>query len=130
MPVRLHIVDTMRAVKLGLCALADQIAARSATDPADWYGSDRAQRTAPTAAQWLLDQLGDGPCCATHDADWARIGSYARDAAARIDRVLGLGRTVAVLPDMPCPWCGGDLVMHSEAGTVMSVSCATGLIDC
>ncbi|MEV6102648.1 hypothetical protein [Nocardia sp. NPDC051981] len=129
-PVRLHVADACRAIEISLCTLADSIAARDATDPADWYHADREQRTAPAAARWLLTQLGDGPCCPTHDTDRARITEYAREAAARIDRVLGIGQTSAVLPGMPCPWCGGDLVMHSEAGTVTSVTCATGLVDC
>lgn len=129
-PLRLHIVDACRAIEIALCSLADSIGARDAADPADWHHADRAQRTAPTAARWLLDQLGDGPCCPTHDADRDRIAKYAGEAAARLDRALGIGYTSAALPGLPCPWCGGDLVMHSEAGTVMSVTCATGLIDC
>ncbi|RPK74481.1 hypothetical protein [Streptomyces sp. ADI95-17] len=130
-PVRLHIVDACRAIEIALVALADSIAARDAADPADWYRADREQRTAPAAARWLLTRLGDdGACCPTHDTDRARITEYAREAAARLDRVLGIGRRSVQLPGVPCPWCGGDLVMHSEAGTVMSVTCATGLIDC
>lgn len=129
-PLRLHIVDACRAIEIALCGLADSIASRDAADPADWYRADPEQRTAPTAALWLLTRLGDGPCCPTHDADRARITEYAREAAARLDRVLGIGYTSARLPGMPCPWCGGDLIMHSEAHTVVSVTCATGLIDC
>lgn len=129
-PIRLHIADACRAIEIALCSLADSIAARDAVDPADWHQGDRGLRTVPTAAAWLLGRLGDGPCCATHDADRARIDSYAREAAGRLDRALGISYTSRVLPGMPCPWCAGDLVMHCEAGTVMSVTCATGLIDC
>ncbi|GGX02080.1 hypothetical protein GCM10010353_17170 [Streptomyces chryseus] len=131
MPIRLHVADACRAIEVALCALADSIAARDAIDPADWHGRTRAQRTAPAAARWLLARLGDGAsCCPTHDTDRARIAQYARTAADRLDRVLGTGRTSAILPGKPCPWCGGDLVIHTESGTVMSVTCATGLIDC
>lgn len=129
-PVRLHIVDACRAIEIALCSLADSIASRGAVDPADWHRGDREQRTAPTAARWLLTRLGDGPCCPTHDSEQGQIERYAREAAARLDRALGIGYTSATLPGMPCPWCGGDLVMHSEAGMVMSVTCSTGLIDC
>ncbi|WP_138908935.1 hypothetical protein [Streptomyces chryseus] len=130
-PIRLHVADACRAIEVALCALADSIAARDAIDPADWHGRTRAQRTAPAAARWLLARLGDGAsCCPTHDTDRARIAQYARTAADRLDRVLGTGRTSAILPGKPCPWCGGDLVIHTESGTVMSVTCATGLIDC
>lgn len=131
-PVRLHVVDACRAIEVALCGLADSIASRDALDPTDWHHTVREQRTAPNAARWLLTRLGDSPapCCPTHDTDRARITEYAREAAARIDRVLGTGRTSATLPGMPCPWCGGDLIIHTEACTVMSVTCATGLIDC
>ncbi|MGW4028216.1 hypothetical protein ACWEFL_02670 [Streptomyces sp. NPDC004838] len=129
-PIRLHVADACRAIEIALCSLADSIAVRDAVDGADWHGRDRAQRTAPTAARWLLDQLGDGkPCCPVHDTDRARIAEYAREAAARIDRVLGTQSTTAVLP-MACPWCKGPLTAQLEAGTVMSVACTTGLIDC
>jgi len=129
-PVRLHVVDACRAIELALCGLADEIATRDALDPNDWHDRVREQRTAPTAARWLLTRLDAAPCCSTHGTDRARITEYAREAAARLDRVLGTGRTSATLPGKPCPWCSGDLVIHTEAGTVMSVTCATGLIDC
>ncbi|MFQ6851244.1 hypothetical protein AAIB46_10145 [Streptomyces sp. 35M1] len=129
-PLRLHVVDACRMIELVLVRLADEIAARDAHDPADWHGGRPEGRTAPVAAAWLLTRVGDGPCCPTHDTDRARIAERAREAAARIDRVLGTGRTSRVLAGMPCPWCGGELVIHTEAGTVLSVTCATGLIDC
>lgn len=129
-PVRLHVVDACRAIEIALCGLADQIATRDAIDPADWHHADRAQRTVPTAAAWLLGRLDAAPCCSTHDTDRARITEYAREAAARLDRLLGTGRTSATLPGKLCPWCRGELVIHTEADTVMSVTCATGLIDC
>jgi hypothetical protein len=128
-PIRLHVADACRAIEVALCGLADSIASRDALDPADWHGTDRAQRTVPAAARYLLGRLG-GPCCGTHDTEQARIAEFAREAAARLDRVLGISRTSAVMPGRPCPWCGGDLVLHTEAETVMSVTCSTGLVDC
>jgi hypothetical protein len=142
-PIRLHVADACRAIELALCGLADSISARDAVAPSDWHTEDltrrvypedwhdreRTMRTVPTAVRYLLGRLG-GPCCATHDREQARIAAYAREAAARLDRVLGTGRTAAVMPGRPCPWCGGELVLHTEAGTVMSVTCSTGLIDC
>ncbi|WP_405674844.1 hypothetical protein OG292_03115 [Streptomyces sp. NBC_01511] len=133
-PIRLHVADACRAIAAALVGLADDIASRDAIDadwrPADWHrGGEREPRDAPTAARWLLARLGNGMCCSDHDAERARIGRYARDAVDRLDRVLGIGRASAALP-LPCPWCLGMLVAHMEAGTVMSVTCATGLIDC
>ncbi|WP_329032231.1 hypothetical protein OIE71_04625 [Streptomyces sp. NBC_01725] len=133
-PIRLHIADACRAIEAALVGLADDIASRDAVAPdwrpSDWHrGGEREPRDAPTAARWLLARLGNEPCCPAHDAEWARIGQYAREAANRLDRVLGIGHTSAPLP-LPCPWCSGLLVAHMEAGTVMSVTCSTGLVDC
>ncbi|MFF9088621.1 hypothetical protein ACF1BE_19755 [Streptomyces sp. NPDC014991] len=129
-PLRLHVADASRAIEIALCALADELAARDALDPADWYGRDRAQRTAPAAARWLMSRLRTESCCPTHDAEQDRIARYAREAADRLDRVVGLRRAAAVLPGMPCPWCGGDLVAHTEAGVIVRITCGTGLVDC
>ncbi|MFF5451852.1 hypothetical protein ACFY40_11505 [Streptomyces sp. NPDC012950] len=130
-PVRLHVADACRAIEIALCSLADSIATRDAIDPADWHHRDRAHRTAPTAARWLIARYGTGPAVSKlHEAERLRIEGYAREAAARLDRVLGTGRASAVMPGKPCPWCGGDLVLHTEAGAVVSVSCSTGLVDC
>ncbi|MZF56917.1 hypothetical protein GTX53_24315 [Streptomyces sp. SID5594] len=139
-PLRLHVVDACRAIEIALCAVADQLAARDTQDGADWYSdpynpadwtAGRPEgRTALAAARWLLGRLDAGPCCPTHYAEQATIAEYARTAAERIDRVLGTGRVSRVLPSMPCPWCQGELVIHTEAGTVLAVTCATGLVDC
>ncbi|WP_327725751.1 hypothetical protein [Streptomyces europaeiscabiei] len=128
-PIRLHVADASRAIEVALCGLADELAARDALDPADWHGRDRAQRTAPNAARWLMGRVTLGPCCPTHDAEQDRIARYAREAADRLDRVVGLRRSVAVYP-APCPWCGGELLAHTDSDTVTSMTCGTGLIDC
>ncbi|MFI9012609.1 hypothetical protein ACIGZI_01085 [Streptomyces griseus] len=129
-PIRLHITDASRAIEVALFTLADTIADRTATGRDAWCGPDPAGRTVPAAARWLLGRLEAGPCCPTHYAEQATIAEYARTAADRIDRVLGTGRVSRVLPGMPCPWCAGELVIHTEAGTVLAVTCATGLVDC
>ncbi|MFE2556002.1 hypothetical protein ACFXGT_08190 [Streptomyces sp. NPDC059352] len=130
-PIRLHVADACRAIEIALCSLADSIAIPDALDYADWHSRDRAQRTAPNAARWLLARYGAGPAVsALHKAERLRIDGYAREAAARLDRVLGTGRAAAPMPGRPCPWCGGELLLHTEAGAVVSVSCATGLVDC
>ncbi|MEV8124086.1 hypothetical protein AB0P07_08225 [Streptomyces sp. NPDC085944] len=128
-PIRLHVADASRAIEVALCTLADRIAVRDAYDPADWHGRDRAERTAPNAAKWLIGRLRDEPCCPTHDAEQQQIARHAREAADRLDRVVGLRRSSAVL-GMPCPGCGGDLVAHTDGGAIERVTCSTGLVDC
>lgn len=128
-PLRLHVADASRAIEIAICGLADSIAARDALDPADWHGRDRAQRTVPTAARWLLSRVTDKPCCPTHDAEQDRIARFAREAADRLDRVVGLRRAAAILPT-PCPWCDGDLIAHTEGDAITRVTCGTGLVDC
>ncbi|MEU0991100.1 hypothetical protein [Streptomyces sp. NPDC005953] len=155
LPIRLHIADACRTIELALCGLADAIATRDATDPvaarwladpvpdvehaqvagyalypATWAHTISERRTAPGAARWLLARLHHLDDTPSPDGEHARIARYAREAAGRIDRLLGLGRTVVVMHGMPCPWCGGDLVMTVESGIVSRVTCATGLIDC
>lgn len=129
-PIRLHVVDAIRAIEVGLCGLADRIAARDALDPADWHGRDRALRTAPAAARWLMTRLRDEPCCSTHAVEQQQIAHHARAAADRLNRVVGLQTTESVMPGMPCPWCGGDLVVHTEGEVIVRIVCATGLVGC
>ncbi|MDV5145903.1 hypothetical protein R1T08_17225 [Streptomyces sp. SBC-4] len=125
-PIRLHVADACRAIEIALVTLASDLAALDAVDPSDWYGQDPAQKTVPTATLWLLGRLSpDAP-----PAETARIASYASEAAARIDRVLGTGRSSAPMRGKPCPWCGGELMMHVEAGALVSITCSTGLVDC
>ncbi|MFJ7067520.1 hypothetical protein [Streptomyces sp. NPDC101115] len=124
-PIRLHVADARRAITIGLVSLADDLATRDAVDCRDWYGRDPERRTAPDAAAWLLGRLATAPA-----GERDRIGRYAHEAAARLDRVLGTGRVSVPMPGQPCPWCGGELVMHTEAGAVVSITCATGLVDC
>ena len=124
-PIRLHVADARRAITVALVELTKSLAMLDAVDPADWYGQDPEQQTAPNAARWLLRRLD----CAS-PRELSRITGYAREAAARLDRVLGTGRVSAPMPGRPCPWCGGELVMHTESGAVVSITCATGLVDC
>ncbi|WP_263239092.1 hypothetical protein [Streptomyces sp. A13(2022)] len=128
-PIRLHVADASRAIEIALCSLADTIAARDAYDPADWHGRDRTERTAPNAAKWLISRLRDEPCCPTHDAEQQQIARHAREAADRLDRVVGLRRSSTIL-GTPCPGCGGDLTAYLDGGVVERVVCPTGLVDC
>ncbi|MEU0675448.1 hypothetical protein ABZ330_21655 [Streptomyces sp. NPDC006172] len=153
-PLRLHVVDTCRAIEVALCALADQVAAdiqrdtvkplrkaipgdpvglqlamlaaRDEADPARWQ-FNLGERSAVRAAEWLLGRLrGDeGPCLPLRDEHRAQIALVAREAARRIDRTIG--GTIerhAVTMDQPCPYCGATLTMHAGGGEDDAVTCA------
>lgn len=158
-PLRLHVVDACRAVEIALCTLADEIAgdvqrdvirpprkpnpkdphacelaglaAADDADPLRWRYNVTDRRTAIHAADWLMDRLTGalGPCLPIHDGHRERITLYAREAARRIERVIGSDRRSVKLP-RPCPWCGGELMMHTAPDALPVVSCATGLVDC
>ncbi|MEV8394804.1 MULTISPECIES: hypothetical protein [unclassified Streptomyces] len=158
-PLRLHVADAIRTVELVLASLADEIAAdvqrdvyspprwknpaddplgrmmlsiaaRDDADPRRWR-YNLSDRSAPRAAQWLIEQLDGepGPCMPINDAHRERITRIAREAALLIERTIGTDRRSVELP-RPCPWCGGVLVMHTGSDVDTVVSCATGLVDC
>ncbi|MFI0242556.1 hypothetical protein [Streptomyces sp. NPDC016845] len=133
-PVRLHILDTMRAVEAALTACTDDIAhqfqrapvampsARRAT-----YASDREARLAyedrqrlavlaraDLAAPWRWRHTGHRD--AVRAALWllARV-EFAAGAAERVERALDIAvqsRTLA----RPCSGGGGEIEMHGGEG--------------
>lgn len=137
-PLRLDVLDTMRAVEAALVDLADQIAAdvqRPAmtvpTNPHGWTAGDLARRrrlahddatdprrwrwtgtrrTAPQTALWLAARVADqpGPFRPLTEIQHDHIAAVARGAADRIGRLLGTVRFTTVM-DQPCPWCAGHL---------------------
>ncbi|AGP56833.1 hypothetical protein [Streptomyces rapamycinicus] len=50
----------------------------------------------------------------------------ARMAEGRLLRTLGLDQRTTPVPDRPCPWCGGELTLHSAADQPPTVTCSTG----
>lgn len=159
-PLRLHVVDTCRAIEAALASLCDEIAAeiqrspitpprrttagddvalsldllatKDAANPHRWRYT-LGDRTAPAAATWLLARLHDapGPFLPLGDAHRARIARVARGAVERMMRTLGAEqRSMPMGEDRPCPWCGGQLVMHRhETQARTEVTCAGGW-DC
>ncbi|MDT0381403.1 hypothetical protein RM572_21835 [Streptomyces sp. DSM 42041] len=155
-PVRLHVVDACRAIEAALAHLADEIAAcvqrptMSGPDP-HWPAPDRKRRralvaedaddprrwryllgdrTAPTAAAWLLARLEnhDGPFLRRLSMEQrVRVGLVAGEAAARMERTIG-ALSSAVPMDRPCPYCSGTLTMHRDhaAGTARVVCAEPG----
>ncbi|MFE0533809.1 hypothetical protein ACFW20_07145 [Streptomyces nigra] len=157
-PLRLHVVDACRAVEAALCAVADEIAAevqrapikrlarsipgdrvgldlallaaRDEADPQRWH-YNLGDRGAVRAAEWLISRLEGkpGPCMPLDDAQRARIGRIAREAARRIERTIGNDRRRGFPMDRPCPYCGASLTMHRGGSDAATVTCENGL-DC
>lgn len=50
----------------------------------------------------------------------------ARIAEGRLLRALGLDARSTLVPDRACPWCGGDLELHTGPDTEPRVTCSTG----
>jgi hypothetical protein len=50
----------------------------------------------------------------------------ARSAEGRLLRALGLDQRTTPLPDRACPWCAGDLTLHTGPEQAPTVTCSTG----
>ncbi|MEU6822819.1 hypothetical protein ABZ921_19505 [Streptomyces atriruber] len=50
----------------------------------------------------------------------------ARIAEGRLLRTLGLDQRTMLVPDRPCPWCGGELTLHTDPDEAPRVTCSTG----
>ncbi|MCT9090602.1 Lar family restriction alleviation protein [Streptomyces sp. ASQP_92] len=50
----------------------------------------------------------------------------ARIAEGRLLRTLGLDQRTTPVPDRPCPWCGGELTLHTDPDEAPRVTCSTG----
>ncbi|MEV0115557.1 hypothetical protein AB0H77_20315 [Streptomyces sp. NPDC050844] len=50
----------------------------------------------------------------------------ARIAEGRLLRTLGLDQRTTPVPDRPCPWCGGELTLHTGPEQAPTVTCSTG----
>ncbi|WP_129307973.1 hypothetical protein [Streptomyces sp. L2] len=149
-PVRLHILDTMRLVEAALNDTADQIASSTQRPPmpyapASWPAADRARRnalahadladprrwrwtgrrrTAPYVALWLLARVEDkgGPFRKLTGAELGQIGVVADGAAARIEQALDIAAQQRTL-STPCPDCDGAVDVHGGEGRVPVAHC-------
>ncbi|MEL3944484.1 hypothetical protein [Streptomyces sp. LNU-CPARS28] len=50
----------------------------------------------------------------------------ARIAEGRLLRTLGLDQRATPVPDRSCPWCGGELTLHTDPNEAPRVTCSTG----
>ncbi|TXL91927.1 hypothetical protein EW053_04625 [Streptomyces sp. IB2014 016-6] len=156
-PLRLHVLDTVRAVETALLQVTDEIAseiqravitsgrpssldprqfdierlaAHDARDPARWR-YNRGPRTATAAAQWLRARThGEaGPCTPLTDDHRQHLHQVATEAARRVEQLLGVERRHDTMP-RPCPWCNGPLTLHHGGGDEPEfVTCDNGF-DC
>ncbi|WP_046500765.1 hypothetical protein [Streptomyces odonnellii] len=153
-PLRLHVLDTMRTVTIAVTAVADQIAAEvqrapitsnrpskldprtmeierlaalDARDPLRWRHNRPADDSPVAAARWLLARLREekGPCEPLRGHHRQRIASVAAEAARRIARVLGSERRHDPMP-RPCPWSTGILTLHHGGTEPEQVTCEHG----
>ncbi|WP_051741185.1 hypothetical protein [Kitasatospora sp. MBT66] len=150
-PLRLAVLDTIRALDATLLHIADQIASSvqrpartaKAAGPGDDIGlrlslaatADQADprrwswtgggRDARTAALWLAKRLDGeaGPFRRLRPAEVDRIAIVAAGARQRIEKTLGLARREDPIP-RPCH-CGGELVMRQGGGQDPEVQCRT-----
>ncbi len=149
-PLRLTVLDTIRALDAALLHLADEVAstvqrpartAAKAAGPGDDIGlrlslaaaADQADprrwhwngdhRDAGTAANWLAQRIAGeaGPFRSLHQTDRDRIGLVAAGARQRIEKALGLDRREDAIP-RPCG-CGGQIVMRHGGGQDPEAEC-------
>lgn len=140
-PVRIPILDTMRAVEAALVDCADVTAAevqrspmgllpktypsadrarrellamKDAADPRRWRYTGT--RTAPIAALWLLARIerAAGPFTHLGDAQHDRITTVAASAADRVERALDIAAQRRTL-ERPCA-CGGVIDIYGGEG--------------
>jgi hypothetical protein len=141
-PIRLLVVDTMRAVETALVYEADVLAQEvqrpvMAAAPSHWLPTDRElrarlvaedsadprrwrygqHRAAVYAAVWLLCRVEarPGPFLALSAAQLHRVGKVARAAQSRVAGVLDAVRS-AQLTAWPCPLCDSPIGMSSGDG--------------
>ncbi|WP_329148253.1 hypothetical protein OIU91_19750 [Streptomyces sp. NBC_01456] len=50
----------------------------------------------------------------------------ARAVEARVLRLLGLDARTMPVPERPCPWCAGELLLHTDPEQPPRVTCSTG----
>lgn len=126
-PLRIAVLDTMRAVEAALLRCADQIAAENRingsdpTHPQLWPHPQR--RTAPYAALWLCaraqGRFWPGRPLTTDQRQ--HLDRVADGATARIEQALHLARLTRWI-DAECA-CGGPLYIEGGDGTPPAVRC-------
>ncbi|MFK0297269.1 hypothetical protein ACIQU6_43310 [Streptomyces sp. NPDC090442] len=149
-PLNVPALDTRIAVERTLFDLADTLAAAvqhaEPGDPNRWdYRSPTSPGTRahglPYATRWIEGRLRDEQTAPEAQRDgtlapprFAPLPPYLlhearrtiRGAHSRMLRTLGIDQPTAPIPGRPCPWCGGDLLLHQNPNEPTAVTCETG----
>lgn len=148
-PVRLHILDTMRAVEAALTETADQIAAAvqrqpMPSAPSSWPAADRerrnqlaradvadprrwrwtgSRRPASYSALWLLARVEGraGPFRALTVLELDQVGVIAAGASERVERALDIAAQRKTLEQRH--GCGGRIDVHGGEGRLPVAHC-------
>ncbi|WP_424861382.1 hypothetical protein [Streptomyces sp. MMS24-I29] len=154
-PLNLGALDTGRGVERLIFELADTLAASvqrtDQGDPRAWLcadpGAPDSRRAAGSrahglhwACMWIEGRVREEDTVPEPELDGARSAPpfevlplhllhearrTARIAEARMLRALGLDQRETLLPK-PCPWCAGELTLHSAPDGPPAVMCAGG----
>ncbi|WP_399087993.1 hypothetical protein ACGH2B_12420 [Streptomyces sp. BBFR2] len=142
-PLNLDALDTGLAIERAVFDLADTLAAavqRAALDdPRRWtYRSPTDPGSRAYGLHWaalyvegrVLDedteQGIEAPFTPLPEHLLHEAHRVAEQAAARLLRTLGLDQRTTPVPDRPCPWCRGELLLHTGPDEAPSVTCSTG----
>jgi len=136
-PLNLSIVDAVMAVTWGLIELEDAVREALNEGPAT-RDRGRTPESRRAAAHWaalavhqrLSRRADGGPWLREGTQIWEHVRDEADRLAGIVTRTLGIedGRPT-VLP-WPCPWSGGQLVLHRDDNSRGPyATCSTG-VDC
>ncbi len=152
-PANLDALDAGRAIEEALFDFADVLAeASQRTVPGDPRRWELPTETSPGsrrhgvhwAAVWIEGRVRsedtepesqpDGtvalaPFRRLSEAHQSEARQIARRCEHRLLRTLDLDERSTPVPDRPCPWCGGQLTLHTGPDIEPTVTCATGR-DC
>ncbi|MEX2984560.1 hypothetical protein [Streptomyces sp. C36] len=150
-PLNLRALDTGRGIEGRLFDLADLLAAQAQQhaplgDPRRWmYRSDTSPGSRAYGLHWactwiegrVLDEdttserdldgtLAEAPFTPLPEALLYEAHLAARRCEGRLLAELGLDQRETPVPDRPCPWCAGLLVLHTRPERGPAVTCSTG----
>ncbi|WP_405948864.1 Lar family restriction alleviation protein [Streptomyces prunicolor] len=155
-PLNMTALDTGLAIERMLFGLADTLAAAvqraEADDPRRWEfqqpGAADARHAAGSRAHglhfasvWIEGRVLDEDTAPEQQLDGTPTAPpfeplpphllhearrTVRVAEGRLLRTLGLDQRTMPVPDRPCPWCGGELTLHTDPDEAPRVTCSTG----